>query len=369
MKIAFLIPTLTSGGAERVMTYMANFWAETHHSIILFTMDNAARPPFYPLSPGVQYKPLDLKEENKNLFKKIKHTLHQVASIYKQIKEHNPDVLIAFLDITIFLSIVSTLFLKVKVIVSERNNPYLNRTNNWLQKANNLLYLFADLVVLQTKQIKETFPSYLQHKISVIPNPVSKPIYQLSEEDYARNFVHKRIVSVGRLEPQKGFNILINVFSKLIEEKPGWSLMIIGEGQERKNLEGLRDALNLTDQIKLPGRIENPLDILKDCTVFILPSYYEGFPNALCEAMSLGLPVISTRCPFGPEEIIQDQVNGLLVPVGDVDALYQSMIKLIESPGLCKCLGEHAKQITNHLNMEKVMQQWEEVINRLVQEN
>lgn len=365
MKVAFLIPTVGAGGAERVITLMANFWAEKGHTVIVFSLDSPANPPFFKLNPEVQYYPLDLLKDKENYLGKISRTIVQILSVRKQVRKHSPDVLIAQLDIAIFLSVASTLLLKEKVIVYEGTNPYLSKTNQYLKKLNNFLYRFADHIVLQTHQIANTFPSHLLQKISVIYNPIIKPEVQLHSEDYSKNFAHKKIVSVGRLVPPKGFDVLIKAFHTFTRKRPDWLLLILGEGEERQKLETLCATLNISKQVALPGRVNDPLALLKDCTIFVLSSRYEGLPNALCEAMSIGLPVVATRCKFGPEEIIQHRKNGLLVPVEDASAISEALEELANDVNLCEQLGTNAKDVVNVCSVEKVMQQWEEVIDQL----
>lgn len=362
MKIAFLIPTLGAGGAERVVTLMANFWAEKGHSVVIFSMDDPANPPFFTLNTKVQYHPLNLLKEEENYIGKTWRTISQILSVRKQVKQYKPDVLIAHLSIAIFLAITSTLFLKQKVVIYEGTNPYLATTNKYLKNLNNFLYRFADRMVLQTHQIAKTFPSHLQQKISVIYNPITKPEVQLHSEDYPRNFSNKTIVSVGRLVLPKAQEVLIEAFHIFAKKKPEWSLLILGEGEERQKLETLCATLNITEKVALPGRVKNPLDLLKNCTIFVLSSRYEGLPNALCEAMSIGLPVVATRCKFGPEEIIQHRKNGLLVPVEDAQAISKSLEELANDINLCEQLGTNAKDIVNVCSIERVMSLWEGVI-------
>lgn len=368
MKIAFLIPTLEAGGAERVVSLMANFWAEKGLDVIIFSLDSPVNKPFFSLHPAVKYYPLNLLKSEKRYLQKAKRTIHQIFTVRKHVKKHKPDVLIGHLDITIFLTITSTLVSNVKAIAYEGNNPYLNKTNKYLQIINNFLYRFADHIVLQTHQISKTFPSFLQDKISVIYNPVSKPDVQLRSEDYARNLSNKMIVSVGRLEPQKGYDVLLKAFYLFVKENqhPDWSLLIMGEGVERQKLEKLCVSYNIKDQVFLPGKVKKPYEQLRDCSIFVLSSRFEGLPNVLLEAMSLGLPVISTRCKFGPEEIIQHRQNGMLVPVEDYIALSETLEELSGDIKLCEQIGTCAKDIADVCSLERVMAQWEGVVKQLI---
>ncbi|MEQ9443837.1 MAG: glycosyltransferase family 4 protein [Cyclobacteriaceae bacterium] len=366
MKVVFIIPTLTAGGAERVFSLMANFWSEREHDITILSLDSPDHEPFFTLHKNVKYQPLNLLEERKGYLGKVKRTLSQIITTRRRVNKLCPDVVIAQLDIAIFLAMTSTIFSKNKAIVYEGNNPYLNTTNKYLQKFNDFLYRFTDHLVLQTKQIAQTFPVHLRKKISIIYNPVTPPGVQLNHEDYIENFQRKRIVSVGRLEFQKGYDVLIRAFHLFLEDNPSWSLTILGEGNERSKLEELCKQLGITDKVALPGNVRNPHDTLQEASIFVLSSRFEGLPNVLLEAMSIGLPVVATRCKFGPEEIVEQRKNGILVPVDDEHAINTALKELANDAILGEQLGNQAKDILKVCGSEEVMAQWEYTIRKLV---
>ncbi len=365
MKVVLLIPTLGAGGAERVFTLMANFWNQKGFDVTVISLDSPSNPPFFQLDPQIKYHPLNLLKEEKSLVGKAIRTIKQIWLTRAKVKMVNPDVVIAQLDIAIFLAITSTVLSKVKSMAYEGNNPYLNTTNKYLQQFNNFLYRFADRIILQTHQIARTFPQNLQKKISVIYNPITVPNAQLEENDYLRNFQNKTVISVGRLEHQKGYDILLEAFQIFLNKNPGWKLVILGEGQLRPELENMCKDLGISENVKMPGREKHPFERLKDCSIYVLSSRFEGLPNALLEAMSMGLPVISTRCRFGPEEIISHQENGLLIPVEDPMALADALRQLAQNVEFCQSIGTKAKDIMKVCSPEVVMQQWENEIKKL----
>ena len=362
MNIAFLIPTLGSGGAERVITLMSNYWAEKGYNITLYSMDSHLNKPFFPLNKKVNYEPLDILNPSTGTIKK---SLIPIVKLRKKLNSLKPDVLIAHLDIAIFLSLLATRFSNQKIIIYEGTNPYLSKTNRFVKAANLYLSFFSSRVILQTHQIAKTFPVYLQKKISVIYNPIKEPEELNQVTDYQKNLSRKNIVSVGRLVPAKGYDTLLKAFSIFIEKHPDWSLTILGEGNERNKLEKLCYDLNIAKHVDLRGRVADPSLIAKDCSMYALTSNYEGLPNALCEAMVLGLPVISTKCKFGPEEIIEHGKNGLLVPVGDAESISQAFQKLADDVALCQKIGNGAKGIIHRCGINSVMNQWESVIKQL----
>lgn len=358
MKIAFLIPSLGAGGAERVMTHMANYWAQKNNSVIIFTLEPEAS--FYPLASGIQHIPLGERLPT-NALQKGRYLLQQGQNLRRHLRQQQPQVLIAFLDIAIFMALVATRFLRVKVIVSERSNPYVRKTNPMLQSFNHLLYHRADRLVLQTQRIADTFPR-LRRKITVIPNPLPPPHYQISDESYAASLERKTVVCIGRLTALKQYDKVLRAFHQFSQNKVGWKLILLGEGEERENLEQLRAQLHLDEAISLPGNTGNPQEVLKEASVFMLSSRFEGFPNALCEAMAVGLPSIATRCPYGPEEIIEHQHNGWLVPVDDPIAWAEALETVTSDISLYQKLGKEAKKVVSTYSIERIMQQWNQVI-------
>lgn len=341
---------------------MANYWAAQGHTVTLLSLDSPDRTPFFPLHPRVTYIALDLLYEEKHYQNKMRRTIYQIKMVRRSIKKHRPKVIIAQLDIAIFLAITASQGLHTRVIISERTNIYLSQTNKYLKKLNSFLYQLADHIVLQTHQIAATFPRSLQKKISVIYNPVAEPTEVLQSGDYLTNMAHKKIASIGRLVFPKAYEVLVEAFAEFSENRPEWTLLIMGEGEERPRLEKLCRELNITERVSLPGTVNDPLNTLRSCSIFVLSSRYEGLPNTLCEAMSIGMPVIATRCQFGPEEIVQHNENGLLVPVEDVTALAEAMTALANDAQRCQRLGTNARQINERLNINTIMQQWETVI-------
>lgn len=362
MKIAFLIPTLGAGGAERVVTLMANFWAKREHQVTIFSMDNPDNPPFFPLSEQVAYNPMNTLDSKAG---KLWRTYNQVSTLRRNLQEYQPDVLIAHLDIAIFLGLVVKQLTRRKIIIYEGTNPYLSKTNRYIKAANKAMYRFSDHIVLQTHQVAKTFSQYLQPKISVIYNPVLRPDTRLQNEDYAFNLMQKKIVSIGRLVPPKGYEVLLTAFEKFLKKQPGWSLIILGEGEERHRLETMSSTLGISKRVCFKGRVSDPSSVARTCSIYVLSSHYEGLPNALCEAMAIGLPVVATRCNFGPEEIVQHMVNGLLVPVGDALELCSALQQLANSTTLCERLGTQAKNILETCSIDTIMAQWEVVIRQV----
>jgi glycosyltransferase involved in cell wall biosynthesis len=225
-------------------------------------------------------------------------------------------------------------------------------------------YPAAAGVVVQTDATARWARKWLlSDRVRMIPNPVVPPPASIG--DAVRNRVPsdtRMMVAMGRLERQKGFDLLLAAFSLVADDHPEWRLVILGEGPERAALEQAIRERGLADRVMLPGVSKTPEDWLRACDLFVLSSRYEGFPNALGEAMACGLPVVSFDCPVGPGEIISHGEDGLLVPAGDVSALAAAMRRLIDDPAEAARMAGRAARVVERFGEEAVAARWEELL-------
>jgi glycosyltransferase involved in cell wall biosynthesis len=229
-----------------------------------------------------------------------------------------------------------------------------------------LLYPLADAAVLQTETAADWARRYLDHtKLHVIPNFVDPPAISTREDDFDLSGTRNLITAAGRLTRQKGFDLLIEAFSMAAGDKPEWSLVILGEGEERRSLEDLADSLPVRDRVILPGRIRNIGQVMERSDMFVLSSRYEGFPNVLLEAMASGLPVIATDCPFGPAEIVRQNIDGMLVPNQDTETLAHAMRYLMENEEVRGRLASRSREVLDRFGREPIMYQWDILIGSL----
>ena len=173
------------------------------------------------------------------------------------------------------------------------------------------------------------------------------------------------VISVGRLEKQKDFVTLIKAYKKVAALYPDWKLKIYGQGNRKDELQGLIERENLTTNIRLCGVTHTPFLEMKKAKIFVLSSFYEGFPNVLCEAMHAGLPCVSTKCECGPSELINDGKNGFLVQIGNINQMAEKIIALIENEKLRSSMGEEAERSTVRLSREVICQKWRELTYRV----
>ena len=361
MRILLILNSLPGGGSGRVMTQMANYWSgECHHvSILTFESSNT---PFYPLSNSVKWHAIDIKSQSSSWIRGLLENMIRIFRIRKAVLTVKPDYIISFVFTTNILILLATRFLNCPLIISERNHPDYGRKTRliwyWLRR---ILYPLADHLVVQTREIKEWFRLY-NNSIHIIANP-AKVIQESTESGPEISLPPgKRIIAMGQLSSQKGFDLLLDIFANIHRTYQEWNLIILGTGPLREDLISQAGQLGIERFIHLPGMVANPFSVLKKCDLFVLSSRYEGFPNVLLEAMASGLPVISFECPSGPGEIIQNGVNGILVPAEDTVALERALYELIENKELRDRLGNEAQKICERYATTKIMKQWERLL-------
>jgi len=363
MNITLVISSLTGGGAERVMSIIANYWVSNENTVTLITLDSKKND-FYSIDMRVRRIGLDLIFDSTSFFSALKNNYVRLMKLRYAIRSAQPNVVISFEDTTNIMTLLSVLGLHVPVIVSERSDPRYHSITSIYARLRNLLYPLADAVVVQTDVVgdwaSELVPA---NRVHVIPNPVM-PFEQTDNAVTQLDISPPFIVALGRLVPLKGFDLLLKAFAR--SRYDDWSLVIIGEGHERRNLEILIKQLDLETHVYLPGRIKEPNNILMQADLFVLSSQYEGFPNALLEAMSCGLAVISFDCPSGPGVLIINGENGILVPPMNVDRLSAAMIKLMYDEDLRKKLGGRARNVVDEFSVKKIMRMWDELINKVI---
>ncbi len=256
--------------------------------------------------------------------------------------------------------------LGVDTVVSERIDPSqqpLGRSWSWFRRR---AYPSARALVVQTHAARRHLEAVMRGRpIYVIPNAIDAANAAGPRGD-SRRFAGGtlQLAAMGRLAPQKGFDLLIDAFAQAAASRPDWSLVILGEGPERQHLEEQIQLRGLEGRVRLLGWVADPNAVLGDCDAFVLSSRFEGFPNALLEAMALGLPAVAVDCPSGPADIIRNEVDGLLVPLGDVPALTTALRRLMSDEQLRHQLGREAVQVVERFSSERYYARWEAVLLR-----
>ncbi len=361
MRLTLVISSLGVGGAERVMSLMANYWAAKGWEIDILTFDDEL--PFYPLDEGVNHIGLGIRQNSSNVLMGAWNNFQRIQALQGAIASLKPEVVISFIDSANVLTLLATRSLNLKVIVSERVDPTLHSLGVIWDSLRRWTYPFAAKIVVQTQGAVNYFSEQLQLPSYIIPNPVVAPKV---ENAPIKN--RRVILAMGRFTAQKGFDLLIKAFAKLKNQYPNWTLIIVGDGELRPELEALRDKLKLTEKVEFPGAVKSPQALFNSADLFVLSSRFEGFPNALCEAMACGLPVIATDCPSGPREIIRDGIDGILVQRENVAALSAAMAALMADEQKRHDLSIRATEVVERFNIEKIMLLWEELLTEVVKE-
>lgn len=354
-KVSFLIPTLEGGGAERVFLTLANGLAKRGFDVNLIVVD--ARGPYLTeVSPSVNLIDFHCKRVGNAFFKLARH-----------LKTDKPDILISALEHTNILALLVGKFLlfKQKIIISERvfkhKSVYRSSLHYLLFRIlSRLTYHTADHIIAVSEDLRDIIIKELKitsQRVSVLYNPIPEFIKTNTTEDEKSLIDGKPyILAAGRLTQQKDFLGLVRAFSK-ISNVIDHRLVIIGEGEERKNIEAEIKLKHLDGRVILPGFIKNPCSMMSKADLFVLSSLYEGMPNVLIQAMSLGIPVVATNCPTGPREILDDGKWGELVAVGDPDALAAAILKVLNSDDL-----PDVKKRTEIFDVEACLDQLENTI-------
>lgn len=369
-RLTLVIHALHGGGAERAVAMTANLWADAGHDVTVITLDSTASDVF-PLQAGIARVGLDVMRPSATPLQAVLNNFQRIHKLRHAIYASSPDVVISFTDKTNVLTLLACKRLRIPVIATERTDPRHHAIGRIWSMLRRRYYPRAAALVVQTQAVADVMRPMLQHRpVVVIPNAVeppreTPPALGKNNDDIASADVEasqQRIIGIGRLSPEKGFASLIVAFANIAEKHSQWKLTIYGEGPQRPDLQELILSLGLQNHVTLPGWVPNVVAELNQSQVFVLPSAYEGFPNALLEAMACGLACISYDCESGPREIIRHEVDGFLVPAGDVTALSQALDQLLSNEALCRQLGERAREVVQRFGVQEYLRRWEEVL-------
>lgn len=302
----FLISSLGPGGAERVTSILANEFIELGDTVALSTFASSSGD-FFPVSGNVVRYELGGREETRSIARAIFWNLYRIRQIYRVVKEFRPQFLVSFLPETNVLAVLGTLLHPCRVIVCERNRRDRNTLPFSWRALRKITYPLASAITANSIEMKEVLESSIKKPVVFLENPVELP----AETSVPRE-TEKMILSVGRLNEQKNFDLLIRSFSGSKYQKSGWDLIIVGEGVKRQSLQKLSEDLLVSKQVNLVGLSQSVTGYFQKAALFVLTSRFEGTPNAALEAMAMGVPVLVTETSGEMKNIVRDGLNGIV---------------------------------------------------------
>lgn len=350
MRIVFTLASLGPGGAERVVSLLANKMDGMGHQVEIVCLK----------FNDVYYQTND----NVKVTLAMQQTTNHLTELFwlrKHIKQEKPDVVIAFTEGVYCFTIAALLGTKIPVIASERLDPAcMSWQRNLLKK---ILLPHASWLVVQTEYIKRYFKGKVGRMTSIILNPVNEKVFKLPTGKK-----ENIIISVARLYPQKNQAMLIEAFAKIAPEFPQWRLVIYGEGPERAELESKICLLQLKDRVSLPGRCQTVIEEMNKAKVFALSSDYEGMSNAMIEAVCVGLPIVSTHVS-GTEELVKEGMNGYVVEKSDVESMTKAFERLMGNEQLLESFGAESKRMAEQFRLDTVVNEWLKLIDNVTKNN
>lgn len=363
-RIAFLISDMSAGGAQRVASILCSGWVAGGADVTLITFEPEGTRPFYDLHPDICLKCLGLLGGSGNLLKAVPANVRRIRALRGIYRDIRPDVLITFMPESNILGLLSVIGFRkrIPVLVSERSDPRFIPAQKVWRILRRLTYKRARAVVCQTEGAAAFF-SYHPSCIA-IANPLPPPEIYAGESGVEPSGPF--IAALGRLGYEKGFDILIEAFAQVRQEFPAYHLMIVGEGDQRGALEDLVAALGLAGRVHFPGARKQPFSILQKADVFVLPSRFEGFPNALCEAMACGLPVVASEGAVEALSFFRSGFNGLAFRREDSTDLAGKLRYLLSDSVRAQMLAAEGVRIAGDLSPDKICAQWGDIIEEAV---
>ena len=353
MRIVFVLSGLGAGGAEKVVNLLAHHRVQLNDSVHIIAVNAKSGESYFPYDNSINVEGLGVPGGTSG----IGTTLYRLLELRRRLRAIQPDLVVSFLTKVNVLVGLASLGLGAVRIMSERNNFMLQDMNPIWRLIAPVTARGATSLVMQTDLARSALPERLKAKAVVIPNPVAVP------DKFVRSPSSElRFVAVGRLEKQKGFDLLLEAFSRVARQLPTSTLVIFGEGPERAPLERKVRTLGIADRVRMPGVTKSPCDWLSVGDVFVLSSLFEGFPNVVLEAMTAGMAVIAFDCPWGPAEILRGGSAGLLVPAADVDQLADALRRIATDEPLRQKLAASGPSVARRYSQPIVFAQWDELI-------
>lgn len=346
------------GGAHKVAVLLANYLAKKNYNVSIAVSENSEQD--YPVEQSVTI--YCLSNYYKSSQNRSVNLIRKLFSFRKLCSEKGIDVVVGFTSNMAVYAILTSIFSRRKSLISERTDPHIEPRSGVMRLMRNLMFCFADFVVFQTPGAQSYFPGVVRKKSTIIANPISSKLPEpfLGERE-------RKVVDFCRIDPQKNLLLLIEAFDSFAETHKDYFLEIYGDAKENDPYKDkVVDAVNNAkhcDSIRLLPASKNIHNIVKNARMFVSSSDYEGLSNSMLEAMAIGLPIIVTDCKNGGERMcIQNNVNGIIVPLNDKNELCKAMERVADDNAFATYLSTNACEIRNRFSENRIFEQWSTII-------
>jgi GalNAc-alpha-(1->4)-GalNAc-alpha-(1->3)-diNAcBac-PP-undecaprenol alpha-1,4-N-acetyl-D-galactosaminyltransferase len=367
MKIAFITAATQAGGAERVAITLANWWANAGHTARFITFEPPGMPPAFEIDERIVLDQLDLVADSTTYRQAIWSNFRRVRRVRRALQSYSPDVALAFVTDPNIIAVLAGLGALWPTVISERIHPAHHTVDRPWRILRPIVYPLAQAIVVQTADIARWFKHSLNLTTRVIPNPVDLQKFPTARFDRGKTGDRCKLIAVGRLEPQKGYDLLIQAFARITAGNPDWDLVIYGEGGQRVALQSLIDALGMSQRILLAGNATAVEQAYAGADLFVHAARYEGYPNAVQEALAAGKAVIATDCPGATRELLGGGRYGVLVASENVDALAQGLISLMLDDERRASLARSAREAVLPFEVSRIAQRWIELFDEVIE--
>jgi GalNAc-alpha-(1->4)-GalNAc-alpha-(1->3)-diNAcBac-PP-undecaprenol alpha-1,4-N-acetyl-D-galactosaminyltransferase len=364
-RIVVVIHSLSGGGSEHAAAMMANFWADQGRDVALITLDDVENDAIA-VGSKVQRIGLGMLKPSNGVLTAIAANYKRVRRLRRVIQDAAPNIVVSLTDRMNVVTILACTKIGVPVVACERTDPRHHKIGRLWERLRRWSYPKANAIVVQTDAVREVVERMsASTPVCVIPNAIRSQTDEQAGDVIELDSQKKWFIGIGRLSFEKGFDRMISAFSSVSKSHSDWNLAIVGDGAERARLEGQANELGIVDRIMFAGWRTNITPLLIQADIFVLSSRYEGFPNALLEAMAQGVTPICVECESGPREIITSEANGLLSRTGADDLVVQelaiNMDRLITDKTLRDRLGEEARKVTSEYGQETHFEKWDQL--------
>lgn len=358
MRIAFVISALGAGGAERVAATLCNAWSAAGHEVHLLTYLARGTPSHFAIDPRVALHPLDLLKSSESPLAFLANNLVRIRALRRRFVRLRPDVIVSFTVENNVIAVLATRGLGIPVIVAERTHPAHYRIGRVREFLRDRTYPLADGVVVQTQGVWEWMRRSVGVDAAVLPNPIDLARFAALPPAGSGQGRRKRLLAIGRMSAEKGLHTLVDAFASVAGRHREWDLRICGDGPMRAEVERRIAASGVAERIQADGVVSDVVPELAAADLYVLPSVFEGYPNALVEALAAGRCCVASECGGPAREILRDGTYGLLAGTGTAGALAAALDTAMSDDALRAGFAARAREAVADCDVAVVSARW-----------